>query len=100
MAIAERLRNTLAHELCHVAACDRSYLQTPTVPPSDVGTLHRLLLDDCKRPTVVLSGKQVERRCDDTEVGTTHSYVINCKFNYECMNCGRMCVFIRNDCCC
>lgn len=35
-------------------------------------------------------GKQVERACDDIEVTTCHSYVINHKFNYACGSCGRI----------
>ncbi|TPX43010.1 hypothetical protein SeMB42_g03253 [Synchytrium endobioticum] len=70
-----RLRNTLAHELCHVAAW---------------------IIDACNSPPhgAVFKkwGARFEQQYDDIEVTTLHSYEIAYKYHYQCTNpaCGKV----------
>jgi predicted SprT family Zn-dependent metalloprotease len=66
-----RLRETLAHEMCHAA---------------------QWLVDGEARPPHGASfwrwARQVEERVPDLNVTTRHSYAIHCRFRYSCEKCG------------
>ncbi|BFZ56307.1 hypothetical protein PYCC9005_003352 [Savitreella phatthalungensis] len=68
-----RLRNTLAHELCHLLAwC----VDADTAGAPHGGTF--------KRWASIL-----EKRFGDVQVGTTHAYTVEAKYMWRCSGCAR-----------
>jgi len=69
----DKLRNTLVHEMCHVAV---------------------FLIDEIKEkkhgPHFKHWGEIVEGHYSDIEVTTYHSYNINFKYRYQCQECGHI----------
>ena len=69
---AERLRETLAHEMCHAA---------------------QWVLDGSERPphgpAFQTWARRLEQRVPDLRVTTRHSYAVFCRHRYSCTQCGQ-----------
>ncbi|KAI0762579.1 SprT-like family-domain-containing protein [Fomes fomentarius] len=69
----ERIRNTLSHEMCHLACW---------IIDDDPNENHGSLFKNW--------AKKVMRRRPEVEVTTRHSYEIKCKYEWKCSNCGKI----------
>ncbi|KAH9927471.1 SprT-like family-domain-containing protein, partial [Epithele typhae] len=69
----ERIRNTLSHEMCHLACW-----VIDNAPNENHGTLFKSW------------ARKVMRKRRDVEVTTRHSYEIKCKYEWKCSTCSKV----------